>query len=803
MTMDPKLQEFRNSLRTDMDTIVAGKLVCAHCGLPARTEIEENGNYFCCHGCKTAHTFLADTGSCELPEPAAPRSAEELVWLDQPEAFSKWVCAKRGDAVLVRLKIPGIHCASCVQVLERLYLKQKGLISSEVNFLRKELEITFKPDVISFSKLVAWLDSLGYSPDLSDPDNHKKEEGYSEATLLTMRMAVAGFCAGNIMLLSFPEYLGLQDLEFRHFFGWLNLALAIPGVFFSGWGYLKAVYLGITKGILNLDVPIGVGMIATLVLSLYEILTKTGAGYFDSLTGLIFFLLIGRWVQNRTFEFLSFERDFRSYFPLSITRYLDGKEESVLSSDVKAGDILKIRHGEIIPCDGVLLDGEAWIDYSFVSGESRTERIETGTVLMAGGKQTSGSIVMKATREMSRSQLVTLWNNPIFKKDSKPGLKTFADTVAYYFTPSVLILALGVAVTWMFLDPRVSLHAFVSILIIACPCTLSLAYPMALGNTMRLLGKRGFFLKNTEVIERLSHVNTLVFDKTGTLSDRFGVTVEFRGGELIDNEKDALAAVLSCSTHPLSRAVVRYLNRKPKEDAVRFNEWKGKGVTGSWQSKNVVAGSGSWIGATSEKEDGSVIHIKIQDEYKGYFSIRSAPLPFVGKLVRVLAKTFRLHLLSGDHETGQEFWKDLFQRNNGTSRFAQSPEDKLSYIRRLQDEERITAMIGDGLNDAGALQQSDVGIAIAADAHQFTPGSDAILIAENLPSLPTLIGITQRTMKVVRLSFIISLIYNVIGLSFAVTGHLQPIIAAILMPASSLSVVLFAWIGTEWAAKQK
>lgn len=778
------------------------KLVCAHCGLPARPEIEENGNYFCCHGCKTAHSFLQSEPSCELPEPAAPRSATELAWLDTPGVLDKWKVRSRGDAITIRLKLPGIHCASCVQVLERLYIRKEGILQSQVQFLRKEIEITFIPDVLPFSGLVSWLDSLGYRPELSDPSaDQQSRKRLSESTLLTMRMAVAGFCAGNIMLLSFPEYLGLQDDSYRHFFGWLNLALALPAFIFSGWGYLKAVWLGITQRILNLDVPIGVAMLATLSLSLYEIITQTGAGYFDSLIGLIFFLLIGRWVQNRTFEFLSFERDFRSYFPLSITRMDQGKEQSILSSDIKAGDILKIHHGEIIPCDGSLLEGEALVDYSFVTGESRPEEISAQGDLLAGGRQTSGSFLMKANQEMSRSQLVTLWNNPIFRKDAKPGLKTFADQVAYYFTPAVMLLAIGVAITWLFFDPSVSLRAFVSILIVACPCTLQLAYPMALSNTMRLFGKEGFFLKNTEVVESLALTDTLVFDKTGTLSDRLGVQVTYTGMELSDREKTALASILAGSTHPLSRAVLGNLEKFRLRDGIRmFREEKGMGVKGLWEDVQVEAGSARFVmhqpGPEAEAE-GSLIYVRINEAFKGYFNVRSAPLPFVSNMIHKLGRLYRMHMLSGDHAKGQSYWESLFRKYDGTARFAQSPEDKLTCISSLQYEGHTVAMVGDGLNDAGALRKSDVGIAIASDAHQFTPGSDAILLAGKLAQLPGYLKMSRLTMQVVRFCFWVSLVYNTVGLSFAVFGKLEPVVAAILMPVSSISVVLIAWIGTE------
>jgi Cu+-exporting ATPase len=793
-----------------METIAPqkNKLTCAHCGLPARKEIFEGDLHFCCHGCKTAHSFFSGTEACELPSPGTPRTENELKWLDQPQVIAKWQVGKEGSAVRVRLKIPNIHCVSCVQVLERLFIKKPGIVRSQVQFLRKELEITFHPDQLSFSGLVAYLDSLGYIPDLQDSQNPAVDGKLSVAALLTIRMAVAGFCTGNIMLLSFPEYLGLQDDEYRHFFGWLNLFIALPAVFFSGWTYLQAVYRGITRQILNLDVPIGIGMVATLVLSIYEITTQTGSGYFDSLTGLIFFLLIGRWVQNRTFDFLSFERDFRSYFPLSVLRVSETEEIPILSSDVKVGDLLKIRHGEILPCDSILISEKASMDYSFVTGESQTIEEKKGNLLMAGGRQTSGPILVTAMQEMSRSQLVTLWNNPIFKKESHTRLKTFADQVARYFTPSVLILALLVCFFWLWFEPAISLKAFVSILIIACPCTLSLAYPMALSNAMRLLGKKGMFLKNAEVLETLSGIQTLVFDKTGTLSHRMGEEVHYYGKTLDEDSRKAISAVLSGSTHPLSLAVVQYLGAAPSDLELKyFKEVKGSGVKGIWNSMEVEAGSSGFIGEIPKSDQGSDplgsrVYIRLQGTFFGYFSVKSAPLPFVPKLMHTLAQKFQIHLLSGDHEEGQTFWKSMFQSLSGTSSFQQTPEGKLAFIQNIQKEGKVVAMIGDGLNDSGALKTADAGIAIATSAHQFTPGSDVILLSDRLVDLPKYLAFARKTMAVVRFCFWTSLVYNAIGLSFAIMGQLQPVVAAILMPASSITVVLLAWIGTEWQKKK-
>jgi Cu+-exporting ATPase len=784
------------------ETLIQNELICAHCGLPALSEIEDKGKFFCCHGCKTAHSFLGESLACEIPS-AKPRNPEDFDHLDLPQVMENWIITSQGNSIQVRFRIPNIQCASCVSVLERLYLRKKGIISSQVNFLKKEVDITFHPDLIALSQVAKLLDELGYSPSLADSVADKKKEKYSETTLWTLRMAVAGFCSGNIMLLSFPEYLGLQDSEYQRFFAWLNLFISLPAVFFSGWIYWKSVWLAITRRVMHLDVPIGVGVIATFALSVYQVVSQTGAGFFDSLTGLIFFLLIGKWIQSKTFNFLSFERDFRSYFPLSILKISGDEKKAILSTEIKPGDILEIRHAEIVPCDGVLLEGEGLLDYSFVSGESTVEKIKPGQDLMAGARQTGGSIRMKATREMQRSQLVSLWNNPVFQKENKPGLKTFADKVAFYFTPAVLFLALSVALFWANSDPSKSLFTFVSILIIACPCTLALAYPIALGNIMRIWGNRGFFLKNADVVEKLAQSDTLVFDKTGTLTDQFGIQVSYEGLELSPDEKAALVSLFSASTHPLSQAVLGFLGGKSEMSPQYFKEEKGRGLKGLVKGMECVAGSAEWLGLEAKTVSGSQVYVSLNGDFKGLFLIQSAPLPFVASLLFRLKNLFQLHLLSGDHSAGQEYWERLFSKLSGSSLFAQSPENKLRFIQSLQNQKYKVAMVGDGLNDSGALRQAHVGIAVAQNTHQFTPGSDAILIGNQLPFLDAFFAQARKAILVVKICFLISLVYNVIGLSFAVFGNLQPIVAAILMPASSLTVVLVAWLGTNFFSREK
>ena len=774
-------------------SIKGKKLICSHCGLPALPSICDGNDFFCCQGCKNASTMLKNE-TCSVAGESI-LAEEDLSWTDLPGAMAPFEEGKIGTAVLLRFTLPAIHCAACIQVLEKLYLRNPGIVNSEVRFLSKEILLAFEPGIVRPSALIRLLDHLGYPPDLSIGKSADKQKQASDRLLI--RLAVAAFCAGNIMLLSFPEYLGLEDLSYRHFFSWLNLFLSLPAVLFSAWPYWNSVLLAYRSRHLNLDVPIAAGMFATFLLSLAEIISGSGTGYLDSLTGLILFLLAGRWVQDQTYKYLSFERDYRSYFPLSVIRRKDGKEMPVLSTEISPGDELKIRHGEIVPCDGILLEDEASIDSSFINGESEPVRLQKGSRIMAGVKLLSPVIRMEASQAMQRSQLVKLWNNPVFRKKEKDGLKTFSDQVASYFTPAVLAMAFGVALFWWFEKPENSLKSFVSVLIVACPCTLALAYPIAMGNTMRIWGKRGFFLKNAAVAEQIGRLNTLVFDKTGTLGEKASQEINYFGEELSKVEISAIASLCACSTHPLSVAVCTKLKAPETYGVIRFEELPGRGIRGEARQNHMLIGSAAFTGHPEKSCGKTEVHVSINGCYKGHFEISGREKPFVRKLIHSLGHRYKLALVSGDLESKAEVWKNLFEANGGICLFRQSPENKLKVMEDLRAAGSVTAMIGDGLNDAGALRAADCGIAIASDAHQFTPGSDAILLEKELASLPEILKDARRSIRVVKACFALSLIYNAVGFSVAASGSLSPLFAAILMPASSVTVVLLAWAGTS------
>jgi P-type Cu+ transporter len=821
------------------DTITSS--LCYHCGLECPDEqyhLEEK--IFCCNGCKTVYQILAENNLCQYYdlEKMAGNTPQigAFVYLENPSIISELLDFQNNAISKITFYIPSIRCSSCLYLLENLYRLNPAIERSQVDFLKKQVIITFNHHGISLRQIAELLTSLGYEPLISQRDVVKQKQYPIERKLLT-RLGVAGFCAGNIMLFSFPEYLGIVESNYKILFGYLNIVLAIPVVFYSASGYFESVFRSLKKGMLNIDFPILLSILMAFSTGIYQVIFKHGAGYFDSLSGLIFFLLIGKWFQQKTYNFLSFERDYKSYFPMAVTRLLFGKEESISISELKKGDKILVRNGELIPSDSMLYKGNANIDYSFVTGESALEKKHLGDFLYAGGRQVGGTLEMEVLKEVSQSYLTQLWNNDTFQKEHISQIKTFSNSVGKYFTFGVLTLAISVAIFWFFQDSSKMLNAFVSILIIACPCTLSLSYPFALGNGLRLLGKRHFYLKNGEVIELMANCNTIVFDKTGTLTKSENISPIFHGKrQLSIFEKQLVASLVSNSAHPISVKIKQLLvdnsfqhpeslklsgcstvkdfreksySKKLLNDTVcceDFKEIPGKGIIGNFDGMEIKLGSKQWINEGNENdleatETSSRTHLSINKTYLGYFEIPNSYRDGIENTIKHLTQNYETYLLSGDNDAERERMEKVFcVRKNLV--FGCSPQDKLAFIKNLQNEGKKVIMIGDGLNDAGALKQADIGIAITENTLNFTPMSDAILKAEQLKNLPKFLNYSKFGMNLIKFSYGFSLFYNCVGLSFAIQGNLSPIVAAILMPLNSTTLVGIASLGMIWGGRE-
>ncbi|MTE27442.1 heavy metal translocating P-type ATPase [Winogradskyella ouciana] len=779
---------------------------CFHCGDNCGNHvISFQEKSFCCNGCKTVFEIFNENDlTCYYDLQNSPGAIPKEIdgkydFLSQENIIDKLTEFRSDHVEIATLYIPHIHCSSCIWILENLHKLNPNISGSQVNFGKKTVRITYNSEETDLKSVVVLLSSIGYEPYIS-LDDFKSGKKHINRTLI-YKLGVAGFAFGNIMFLSFPEYFEVNEYwleQYKPLFRWLMFALSVPVVFYSAQDYFISAFKGLKAKLLNIDVPIALGVSVLFIRSTIEIMLDLGSGFFDSLAGLVFFLLVGKFFQQKTYDFLSFERDYKSYFPIAITKIeRDGSENSIQVYDIEKGDRLLIRNEELIPVDGILINGKAKIDYSFVTGESQTVSKQSGDKLFAGGKQTAGVIELEALKSVEQSYLTQLWSNDVFNKNKEEGFTNITNNISKHFTIAILTIAFIATTFWLFTDASKAMSVFTAVLIIACPCAIALSAPFTFGNLLRIFGKLKFYIKNASVIEQLAQINTVIFDKTGTITSNKTSNVVYEGESLSDFENLVLKNSLRGSNHPLSRSLYNLLDEHNIITLDTFEEHIGKGIEAQHNDINLKIGSANFVGNPQNTAVlNTTVHISSNNEYKGKYTFYNSYRKGVSKLFNQLKKHFDLVILSGDNEGERENLKKLLPAKTKLI-FNQKPEDKLEFIKYHQSEGAKVLMVGDGLNDAGALAQSNVGIAVSEDVNVFSPACDAILDVSKFRQLYSYIMASKSAIKIIKWSFLLSFFYNIIGLYFAVTGQLAPVIAAILMPLSSISIVVFTTICTN------
>jgi Cu+-exporting ATPase len=511
-------------------------------------------------------------------------------------------------------------------------------------------------------------------------------------------------------------------------------------------------------------------------------------------------MLLGKTFQKRTYSALSYDRDYKSFYPIAVTKIdFEGKQQNILLSELKIGDRIMVRNGEIIPVDSILIAGNGNIDNSFITGESSAIVKNPGDKIFAGGKQAGAILELEVIKNVDQSYLTQLWNKEAFKKH-ETGLDTLTNQISKYFTFIILGITLLAAIYWAQHDFEKSFQVVAAILIVACPCALALSAPFTFGHIMRIMGKNNFYVKDTLTIEKLAKIDTLVFDKTGTITHNKKANIRYLGEELNEFDQKNIKALLKNSNHPLSKSLYEFLETKDDFFPVEnFKDTPGKGYEATVRNQNYQIGSAGFVGQKSEQLE-TAVFISVNEVYKGKFIFQNEYRKDLASMFEQL-KGYQIDILSGDNSSEEIQLKSLAPSVQ-EMKFNQNPEDKLNYIQSLQNNKRKVAMLGDGLNDAGALKQSNVGIAIADDTNAFTPACDVIMKGEKITDLKKYFLLSKDAVNIVKLMFVVSFLYNIVGLSFAVTGQLSPLICAILMPISSITVVSLTSILT-WARAWK
>lgn len=766
------------------------KNTCHYCGDPCLDDkVNINNTIYCCYGCATLDDVV---GKISVKTEDVSIKYKQF---DLPETFDKLVDFQNEKIYRLGIDLPAIHCSSCVELLEDLPSFSENVMLCSVNFEQRRCNIVVKKE-LALSSLAQLLEDIGYPPQLSLGNKLKQEDKRRQRTAL-FKMVLAGFCFGNIMLYAMPHYFGLSiavNPFFSRLFVSLSIILSIPVLFYSGMEYLSSAYKALMASRIHINVPIALGLLTLWGRSLYEIFSGTGPGYLDSLAGLVFFLLVGKWYQSKIYDQVSFQRTVSEFIPMVVRKLTERGFEWSPIGELDSGDTILVKHQEIIPVEGVLLSNHALLDYSFITGEQLPEEIVKGNKVYAGGKQLGGNIEIKLDKT---PDVNTLWSNWTHNSQKEYPV-SWTNHISKHFTISVLAIAFGAAAIWYFIDPSMVPFVFSSVLIVACPCALALSAPFTYGGIVRVFSSNNFFVKDPESIQTLGQLKHLALDKTGTITETSEGEVRYVGEELSSTQLDAIAALAAQSTHPLSQQINRYLNRA-HTDIDHFEEFVGMGVSGEYKGTRIKLGSASWLEAIGKKGRTQVF-VKVNDQVLGSFDVKTKYRNGVQHTLSDLSKHYKLSVLSGDNESEREVLEAMVPRVNSLN-FNLSPIEKETFVSQWKAKDK-TGMIGDGLNDGKALHSSDFGIALTESLNGFYPGSDAVLLADSFDRLPRFMELSRYAPTILKAGLVFSLMYNIIGVGFAVTGLLTPIVAAILMPVSSVTVVSLNTLLVKLKAKK-
>jgi Cu+-exporting ATPase len=767
---------------------------CYHCGDKIISKpIKKDDKEFCCNGCLTVYEILNENGLDQFYEfnaqsgiKPSSTTSNKYAALDVPEIFEEFINFQNEDLYIVNFFLPAIHCSSCIYLLENLQKLNKDILKSEANFTARTLTLTIKKER-KLSEVAALLESIGYKPELRKSTD--KKVTYDKRLLL--QLGVAGFAFGSVMLWTFPEYLGLDDSfeSFRNFSSYLALGVSIPVLLFSARSYLVSAFHAVRTKQLNLDIPIALGILVLFTKSAITVIQGEGSGYIDSFTGFVFFLLIGKWFQSRTYRTMSFDNDPKAYFPLGVHRVRDEKEEIVQISDIEKNDQLHIFNEEIIACDGTLLADKAVIDTSFITGEAELVTLKKGDRIYAGSKLIGSSVYIKVETTTDQSKFASIWNQANEKTQSL--IQNRENLLSKYFLIAVAIIATGAAVSWWFINPSQIVSIVTAVLVVACPCALALSFPFVYGNALRKLGRNGLYFRNSSEIKKLAAINHIVFDKTGTLTKDRIDGVQYEGTPLSDDLKSYALELTRQSMHPYSKSIANYL-AEISGQALPIDEFKeisGMGVQGRLENGQLLkVGNAEYVGNSENSERGSFI--SLNDEVLGFFKFESTLREGVITAIQSLSNNYKVSLLSGDKSSDVSLFKEV--KDKLEMHFNLSPNEKKKIIEEYKVNDDKVLFIGDGLNDSEALKSAEIGISVAEDEFRFTPKCDAIIKGDMIKKLPKILGFGRFTKKALQACLYFSLLYNIVGISFAVMGYVTPLFAAILMPLSSISIVFLS-----------
>ncbi|MEA1920900.1 MAG: heavy metal translocating P-type ATPase [Campylobacterota bacterium] len=781
------------------------KVACTHCQLEFSEEvmIVDGEHHFCCKGCQGIYHLLSDEGldnfydkigDTQLTPPTEQYENSEN--FNTPAFYERFVKTNSDGFNEVALVIEGIHCAACVWLNEKALYKMEGIVDVTINFTTNKAQITWSEEVVKLSSIIDMIRAIGYNAfpydaSIQEARANKERKDYY------LRMAVAGFALMNMMSISFAQYHGYFSGISDDIVTILNVGewvLATPALFYSGWVFFKGAYFGLKNKIVNMDILVATGALLTYIYSIYITLLGLGEAYFDSVTMIIAFVLFGKFLEVLSKKSAVDTLDVMSKHVPDEVNIIEG--ESVISvsvHEVKVGDIVILQNGEKVALDGVVVDGEGSFDESSLSGESVPIPKTVGDNIISGTLSIDASIRYRVRKDFEHSTLSNLISMLENSMSKKPRIEQLANRLSEYFSSTILIMSLLTFAVWWFWphDFNTAFMVGISVIIIACPCALALATPVATLVGLGLGAKRGILFKEAAQLETMANVDSIVFDKTGTLTEGKPKVVDVHWIDENVN-RELIYALVKSSKHPISKGIVDYLGESESLLLDEVNTITARGMLGRYQGAMLLGGNSALMhdNNITYKVDyiNSAFYFAIDNELKVVFELKDQAKPDAKENIEYFKKQgLEVIMLTGDHEqVAKEIANEIGIENFESN---MTPETKEKYLVALQNQDKKVMMIGDGVNDILALARANIGIAMGSGSDIAIDVSDVVLMHDSLTSLSEAHKISKTTFGLIKQNLGLSLLYNAITIPLAMAGYIIPLVAAVSMSISSLLVV--------------
>ncbi|MEA1982870.1 MAG: heavy metal translocating P-type ATPase [Campylobacterota bacterium] len=787
---------------------MSNNIPCSHCHLEFSKEvmIKDDDHYFCCNGCQGVFHLLEDEGLDSFYEKAGTttltpptKQYEDSSNFNAPAFYDKFVKTNSDGFNEVSLIIEGIHCSACVWLNEKALHKMDGVLEANINFTNNKAHIIWAEDVVKLSQIIDMIRAIGYN---AYPYDATLQEAHANRVRKDyyLRMAVAIFASMNVMWIAVAQYAGYFSGITQEMKTILNIAegaLATPVLFYSGWVFFRGAYYGMKNKVVNMDLLVATGASLTYLYSLYITFREHGEAYFDSVSMIITFVLIGKFLEVISKKNAADTLDIiGKHLPSEVTIVKDEKIVACKLEDVVIGDIVVVSSGEKVLLDGEITKGEGSFDESNLTGESEPIYKNIGDVVISGTTSMDADIHFKTTKDFEHStlsSLVTLLESAINKK---PKIEQLANRLSEHFSTAILVLSFLTFIAWWFWPHSFeeSLMIGISVIVIACPCALGLATPVATLVGLSLGVKRGILFKEAAQLETMAKADVLVVDKTGTLT--VGKPEVIKEEILKEFDYRLLYSLVKTSKHPISQGVMKYLQEDEKvDDEIIFEEFTqipARGVKARYHEQIVIGGNYKLMQEFSievnHASDKSVFYLAIDGQLIAIYELSDRIKENAQDLVQTLKKRdIETIMLTGDNEkSARSIAQEIGIENVN---YELSPEDKLAYVENLHKEGRVVVMVGDGVNDVLALAKADIGIVMGSGSDIAVEVSDVVLLDSSLGSLLNSFKISQTTFRLIKQNFMISLVYNGITIPLAMAGLVIPLVAALSMSFSSLLVV--------------